>query len=337
MELKGDSVLILLEGGDCSGKSTLAKAIASRWLAKLADGSASSPASLIHKGPPDPPDRCPYQEYEGYLDGNAARLMDSGELTIFDRWHAGEQPYGTLLRGKSRLGDAGMLHIEMALSSLGAEKVICSPPLSVVRQYFAERGDDLVRASQLPAIHAWYASHAARYGYMVRSTDEGQEQFISELLESAARKSTRARQAAKATAGTYTGSLTPSCIVAGDQLGGDPETAGDPRRAFSRPFTPSTSFTSGEWLMSAICKAGLYGNLGLVNVNHPGVDMPWLAKVVFPDARWVALGANASKELKSHGIQHTRVAHPSWAKRFRHDSHDEYAAELKAAAGVAGG
>src|SRR4051812_36778846 len=66
-------LLIVVEGNDLCGKTSLA-----RRIAQLIGG------EVRHAGPPT---RCSIEEYETALDGYDPR---SGEHLILDRWHVGE-------------------------------------------------------------------------------------------------------------------------------------------------------------------------------------------------------------------------------------------------------
>jgi hypothetical protein len=320
-------MLILLCGTDYGGKSALAAAIKAYW-----DGIATEPASLIHTGPPDPPDRCVYQEYELQLDAKANRILSPDHLIILDRWHLGDRIYGPKYRGFARYTEGGLLHTEMVLSSLGTVKVICSPPLEAVQERVKNRGDDYIDISDLPRIHAEYLNHGRDYGYSFLNGDEdkdGSGWLIPHLFSTAQYQAACAKELADVSAGTYTGAIWPGCILAGDELGGTPEAQ---RRygGFTRPFTPASPATSSEWLMSALFKTGYRTSTGLVNVNHPGVDVEAIAELR-SNAGWVALGARASSNLTGHGIPHERVTHPAFERRFRHSQHDDYAAALSRA------
>lgn len=322
-------MLILLEGSDYSGKSTLAAAIKTAW----DDGGSRNAAQVIHTGPPEPPTRCVFQEYEKQLDDRADAVLSQDHLIILDRWSCGDRIYGPKYRGFARYTEGGELHTEMALSSLGAVKAICSPPLEVIQDRAKNRGDDYIDIGDLPRIHAAYLEHAHRYDYHVIDGTKHRDIVITFLLRDARYKAACARELAAVSAGTYTGALWPQCILAGDELGGTPE-AQLRRGGFTRPFTPSSRATSSEWLMDALHKANFINTIGMVNVNHTDVNVAALAKLR-PEAGWVALGSRASSNLEGHGIPHQRVTHPSFERRFRHACHDEYAVRLSQAIATA--
>lgn len=323
-------MLILLEGPDGGGKTTLATALRHEW-------GAESSLTLWHKGPPDPPDRCPYEEYELALGTSAAVsvILALNRLLLLDRWHAGDPVYQRYRPGqRTRLTSAGMLHVELVLSSLGAVKVMCLPPLEITAQRVAARGDDFIDARDLPRIHAEYAAHAALYNYWVPDW-ELDPAVVAKLLMSRAEESARpAGQLWHQSDGTYTGAVRPAVIFAGDELGGSVELG--TRLGFTRPFTPKLSGSCSEWLLSALLAAGIINNCGLVNSGQPGVDLTELARSQ-PATRWVALGQQAARRLTAAQVPHQVAHHPQYARRFRHSDRAGYAAELAIAAHLPAG
>lgn len=311
-------MLCLLEGPDGGGKSTLAQQLASMAI-----------ATIIHTGAPDPPGRCPFTEYEASLDAEplASRVTSASHLVILDRWHAGEAIYGPLYRGTTRYTPAGMLHTEMVLDSLGAVKIMCLPPLETVQERIRQRGDSYIDQRHLPQIWDAYLRHAEEHRYSLIG-NRVESTALAVLLTARGRHTLSALLAAHS-ARTYTGSLAPSVIFAGDQGNTGPRG----RRDLPRPFTPLPG-SSGEWLLDALIAGKMAGDCGIVNVNHRGVDVNSIHELA-GRPRWVALGGRASRTLSEKGIPHAAVPHPSYAKRFTHGRHHEYTLRLREAAGFA--
>lgn len=319
-------MLICLEGSDYAGKTTLANEICAAY-------APYGGTEIIHTGPPPDPHASPFQDYEKPFDDDKelrAKVLSDNFLVVLDRWSAGDRIYGPRYRGFARFTDGGELHTEMALSSVGAVKVLCSPPLNVLLERVKLRGgDDYVDTDDLPRIHAEYLSYGTRYGYYFFGLQD-YDAVIPHFIKTAQYDVRRARQLAEASDGTYTGSLYPQVIFAGDELGGTDEDV-KRRGGYTRPFTPISPVTSGEWLMDAIYKAGFLTTSAIVNVNHPGVNAGDIASLS-PDSCWVALGARASTTLNAYSIPHHQVNHPQFERRFRHNAHDAYVTSLKHAA-----
>lgn len=322
-------MLIVLEGPDGGGKSTLATALAERFAQE-----PGTQSRVIHTGPPSDPSRCPFDEYEVALNDLMPEILSPDHLVVLDRWHAGDPIYGPRYRGFSRLTPEGSMHVEMTLRSLGAVRVMCLPNLDTVTERVRRDGDWYIDPADLPRIHAEYFRYGRRYRWRFAGNDaddrDGWSDFtVKHLLASARRRRIMAGRIADLTAGTYTGSPWPLVIFVGDQVGASAQT----RPEITRPFTPITRGGCSNHLLRALMMAGddIVNRCGLVNAYHPGVDLTGLAALPH-GAHWVALGVNAAKALADAGIDHDRAPHPQFAWRFRSYDVDGYAAELVHAA-----
>lgn len=311
-------MLIVIEGPDCGGKTTLTHQLL------LAHG---GPGHREHAGPPADPPPCAFTEYESALDepGLRARIADPRYLVVMDRWHVGEAVYGPLWRGTSRLDAAGLLHVEHALTAVGAVRVACLPPYPALRARFLDRGDDLTKLDELPQIHAEYAAHAQRFGHWVVDGTEDRERLLGALLSLARVNARQAAAVQLTTNRTYVGPLVqPRALLVGDE-----RNAG-PRPDLRRPFTPVNGSGCSRWLWDAVLATGEHNAVGAVNSNEPNVDLRALwAELSFPNL--VALGGKASQRLGVLGLGHRTVHHPQFAKRFQNKRFNEYVASLTGA------
>lgn len=125
-------MLIIVEGADCTGKSTLANA--------LADKLGRDNTKVFSKGPPQV--KNPVVEYlwplAGYVPGNDQHI-------ICDRWHIGEEIYPKIFNRDSVLGSYGFSFINETILHLGALIIYLEPPISQVLKRFQERGDKLIK------------------------------------------------------------------------------------------------------------------------------------------------------------------------------------------------
>ena len=118
-------MLIVIEGADGTGKSTLANAIAH----------AAGPVEVIHAGPPA---RHPLIEYTSPLAGYRPA---EGHTVVCDRWHLGELVYGHLYRGGSGLTADQFRGVEDFLLELGAVLVYCTGSSHYLAKQLRERGE----------------------------------------------------------------------------------------------------------------------------------------------------------------------------------------------------
>lgn len=113
-------MIILLEGPDGSGKTTLAKEI-----------ERLGGATRLHAGKPGPE---PLVDY-------IAPIADRDTFYVLDRWHVGELVYGPLHRGGSRLTPAGARAINELLASRGCLLIHCTADLATLCMNLRRRGD----------------------------------------------------------------------------------------------------------------------------------------------------------------------------------------------------
>ena len=123
-------MIIVLEGPDGVGKSTLAAALES----------ASELGTVpFNHGPPDP-DSMPALEYEESIRA-MIKESESGSMVISDRLHVGEIAYGTILRGGSRLTMDEASVLDMMLDARCAALIHCTvDPATMMERLMRRNG-----------------------------------------------------------------------------------------------------------------------------------------------------------------------------------------------------
>lgn len=137
-------MIIVLEGCDGAGKSTIASELVRQF--------GEEKSTVWRKGP-FPPDSDPWTEYVHPASG----LYPCRDwLVVMDRWHIGELVYGPLLRGQSRLSAPQRDYIDAFLHHVGAVMVYVTASSAEISRRLDDRGDDFIKAAQVPAISLAY-------------------------------------------------------------------------------------------------------------------------------------------------------------------------------------
>lgn len=318
-------MIICVEGPDCGGKTTLIEHFKADWLAWHAARGLSTEVQVVHKGPPDL-DADPFTEYETALDDFWDAALSTRDLVLLDRWHAGELVYGPMLRGKSRLTTAGLTHVDLSLRALSATTIICLPPVQELTRRFKARGDDLISIKGIDRLRTWYQWYALQYDHVTYAGNE-LKAIDDELVELMRADARRVIDVQGFSNRTYLGHPEPAVLLVGDER----NVAGArPRHDLRRPFTPVHHADCSTWLWDAVYAAGLHEFVGCVNVNEPGIDLSSLYQAL-DRPHVVALGNRACAGLDQLGIDHQRVPHPQWWKRFKHRDFTGYVNQLKEA------
>lgn len=294
-------MLIILEGPDGAGKTTLAAELAG-YLATLYP---DRELRVLHKGPPT---EHPLREYEHPLVGYRA----GGNVDIIcDRWHLGEVVYPTIFGRPSQLTPEVLWHIESYLLRLGALLVECSAPPAVLTSRLEARGDDLVDASMINGLVD---------GYLTAVNQTRLRVTWSTTLATIA---TAANEQARSYRGladyqTYLGPRFPSLLLLGDTRK-DPE---DPAA-----FLPWSS-SSGRYLIRTLQRCANDGVRAIGIANAVDTDDPEALWLDLGEPEVVALGKRAAKALSRTKVPYRTVAHPQYVRRFHHAESAAYAAWL---------
>jgi hypothetical protein len=292
-------VIIVLEGPDCAGKSTMAKALQERI-----------PGSIILKqGPPRG------DILETYLKP-IEQHGEKRDTLILDRWHVGELIYGPLLRGKSLLTVQQAAYIDMVLQTYGAYFFHVTAPLNVLEDRYDIRADALIKREWLQQIQLGYLDQLIKQDHWAIVANFGSQPLPATPLPQRAPR-----------AGNYIGPANPEVLLLGDKRNDE---------RFIYPFVP-TRASSGHWLMGALHAAGVdHMKVGIMNALEvdPGIlfDQWWqLGKPPI-----VTLGANARRQWRiAHGGDWNSVAtdakHPQWMRRFNYTSMESYGEIIKGA------
>ena len=162
--------VVILEGCDGSGKTTLAGALTRR---------RGYSYSVVKTGPPVPG----YDVAVAYLDEIYAALARLGR-TLFDRLHLGEKIYGPLLRGEDRMGRDGLATIERVMATHDVSLIICCPPWDTLVASWRSKDDLLKNETQVRHVYDAYLCEAVRLGITPYDwTAPNAEEILKGLIE----------------------------------------------------------------------------------------------------------------------------------------------------------
>lgn len=317
--LNGESLmLIILEGPDCTGKSTLATFIRTA----LEEFIPHQQIEMLHAGPPT---RHPLDEYELPL----FAYQPGTRSVVVDRWHWGERVYPAVLRRSSRMNDAVWLHLELFMQSRGALVMHLTASTTELRLRIRLRGDELITPDMMHAIRAGFMDCETRAINRFMRTSIMRPEFNNNpgrMLQKA-RSIIRTAQAlevdcrALSNFVTYVGPPTPDVLLLGDVRG-----APVPARLIDGPaFMPYSA--SSLYLMQALVQVRRKTTRTFGIANACDVDDPHELRHALMQPRIVALGENASRKFPKA----PKVRHPQYWNRFHHSAMDAYVNALLAA------
>jgi thymidylate kinase len=297
-------VIIVLEGPDKAGKTTLADAFA-RVLEK--EGSVAR----IHCGPLR---RHPLDEYLRQVLESCRRY----DHVVCDRLHVGEQIYGPMLRDGSKMSLAEENYIDMGLAAQGAQLIYVLPDEEVLVKRM-EEGDTLVNVDQVLEARRRYFDHrSARASvesslgiWSIEHSDEINVDGFVRHYESVQPPINYANRHP-----SYVGNGIVSALFVGDQLSVSGRSKGLPTA-----FAPY-GWSSGTFLMEALQDTLAFIDCGLVNSDDHELRRLW---ELLKHPRMVALGARAVNRLNAAGLPADAFApHPQWVKRFHNSKKLQY-------------
>lgn len=306
-------MLVLVEGSDRAGKSSLVHAI----YAKLGELYPGDRVELHHAGPPK---AHPLSEYElpllSYRPGQSHHI-------ICDRWHVGETVYPLVSMRKTQLTPQMSAHIDAFLRSRGAVLVHAHAHIDALRERFTieERdnpGQSSVNWQQLVTAHHLFMTNIPRVRLPLLSIDTTNSPSVTSLAADViAFAHNVEREAVPLTSlRTYVGGPRPRLLLVGDvrhayrflhnNVGTLSLALQDPSPAFL-PYAG----TSGAFLLKSVPESAL-GDIGLINAND--VDDAHLAWQTLGEPSTVALGRRAWSTVQRWAVG--AVPHPQYVRRF---------------------
>lgn len=293
-------MLIIVEGPDCAGKSTLVERLAGK-LTRRDDAAVR----VLHKRKPTA---------STFLDEYLTPLLTyrpGGDHVVCDRWHLGEVVYPVVFRRPSLLDASSWRYLEAYLRARGALVVHLSAPLHQLKRRLASRGDDLVDVDMLASVRLGFYEAQQRSACVGLLVESNTAEVVDRVIAAADELDRRTRPLAPFA--TYVGAPQPDLLLVGDvrsRIQG-----GDLRPAFA----PNPA-TSGRYLweaLGALYKPPYLPQFGLANANDVD-DVNRLYGALGRPLDVVALGVHAHDTLERVNLPHRRAPHPQYVRRFHH-------------------
>jgi hypothetical protein len=319
-------MIIILEGPDCSGKSTLA----GRLIESLRRAEPDADVRYLHSGPPT---EHPLDEYTDPL---RSYRPGTGVHYVCDRWHVGEHVYPRVTGRRTDMTEDVRAWLELFLRSRGALLVHCDARDEHLLDCAVARDDEPGEVGRVPTAAALFRRYVAGTtllpSLVVDVSDPDRPDYVDTVDEVVGYAAREARAAAPlAPYVTYVGPSRPTLLLVGDRRGTprhDIRTFGD-----LPAFVPATG-TSGAYLMSTLTLEPLrvptHGvqlrDVGLVNAcDVDDVRACW-ETVGRPTV--VGLGVNARRALRAAHVPHRPAVHPQYQRRFLHHNRGTYLRQL---------
>ena len=306
--------MIVIEGCDGTGKTTLAKNLAS--LLGL---------EYVHESTPKGLDNFQY-----YLD----RALELPRNAVLDRFHLGEYVYPKLKNdGRLPLLPWQQSMIERVLLAKGAILIRTQLVRSDIVRTIEERGDDYIVPSEVATIEELFheVTQHTILPTWTRNFNQPDPATIADLC-TYYRYSIHRSYALR----NYSGCgqlIRPDWILVGDCFADGTE-AQDGKMAFTAPDKSSVHLHKTLELVTGegyITNANKFED-DAENIYAIQRELETLGRTMYDTRRdsptVIALGSEADAFLNRAGINHGKVNHPSWWRRFKHDHMAEFAIEL---------
>ena len=290
--------VVILEGADGGGKTTLAKRLVEEGFEYRHEGPPPSKVDLV-------------AHYLDILD----KSLKSNKNVVHDRLWLGERVYGPVCRGEDRLGDAGQVLFERLHRSKSIHQYICTPRLGIARVNYLQKikeDDDYLKSTE-----RWERAYEYynRFANTQKVLSDFTFDYTTHTFEDVLREVMSTRKVmANLPEGTI-GSTQAKYLFIGDQPN---------HTTIDVPFF-SLRGSSG-YFNSALVMAGIKEeDLALSNARSPSAVIHSLGSILcrLPNLEIVFLmGVAAVEWFKSQSdvskaYKVVRIPHPSFLKRFR--------------------
>lgn len=287
--------IIILEGPDGGGKTTLARQLCERY-----------GAAYHHEGPP--PLNVPPLLWYG-------RVLESvrGQNVVLDRLALGERVYGPVARNSDRLGEDGWRVFNRLIMAVGAWQVLCLPPYQAAFMAWSSGRDEFLKTRE--KFDKTYDAYIQFRGTQDVEYDYTQRGAFERLVSHIDKHSSRGELAPR-----MVGSPVARVMLVGDRT---------PKTTLDLPFFDTRG--PSRYLLRGLDAANIRENdICFVNACAPGSMTPLeLPRLPALGSRYVALGNQALTFCRRQRIDALLVPHPQYWQRFYNRDIEGYAYLLR--------
>lgn len=299
-------MIIILEGPDGAGKTTLAQ-----QLAKSLDDSASLVTSIHHGPYPN----LSGQELSKVLFRSMAPALIAGSHVVMDRCWLSEPIYARAKVRPNRTSKAHQRMLERCAMAGDAVIVLCLPPYEVCHRAWSSGREEYVTKE---------ASFKEVYNDYVALRDDPSQTDLSVLVYDYTQDNYDdlwARiLAAQVNLGQGGGAFKPGEVVL--LVGDKPNMKGHGAETIIVPFINFNGIGCSEWLAEQLEAAGVRESqlywINAANARGEETDAAFIERLR-PRAV-VALGNAGAAWCEKHNVAHVKMPHPQHHKRFFHSS-----------------
>lgn len=293
-------MLIIIEGPDKTGKTTLAKAIATRLGFDYKHFSA--------------PKGSPADEYIDFL-------LSLKRDTVCDRFHLGELVYGPMLRGKVGITPLELVTIERVLRLKQTVLIHAVTSMKIANERLAHSNEhEVVNVAEnlLAEDRFTQVISKSNAGPIIKYDGSSMDNLYKIINDLAKIQRSLAGPAKYAGIGTITGA---KLVFVGEQVNKNVTWRNLPfDKGLSSQFLLDTFITAGVPEKAVyICNANRLTRQEVANLMLAG------------RTTFITLGEKAANKLDSFDVPHLELAHPQYIKRFHFKRKDRYVAQFKEA------
>lgn len=162
-------MLIILEGLDKCGKTTLANYIVEKYNFKY-----------IHFGQPK---KNAFDEYMEFLNE-----ITKDENYVIDRFHLGEPTYGVVYRKKSSINKGQLAKIEKRINELDGILIYCYDSVDNIEKRFIEDKEDFTKKEDIEKLLQLYKEQLKRskllyYYHVIGTKDMTKNEILNEIIK----------------------------------------------------------------------------------------------------------------------------------------------------------